>query len=284
MAILKTRADAEAFSREDPFILEGLRRVVPAGVTRRVMRIEWFADEGFWEAFYPFLFSPQRFAAGAPESEAIARLTGVERGRVLDLACGPGRHAIAFAQAGFRVTGVDRSKFLLAQAARSAAEVEWVHEDMRAFVREGEFDLAVCMLNSFGYFEDDAENRKVLENVRRSLRPGGRFVLDVLGKEVLERTFQPTAAETIPGVGTYVTERAWADNFGKLENRWTLTREDGAVLRFVMRHWVYSARELELMLRDAGFETLQFFGDLSGAAYGPEAKRLIALGSRRRSG
>ncbi len=245
---------------------------------------EWFADEEFWEAFYPFVFSAPRLAGGQPESEAIARLTGVHGGNVLDLACGPGRHAIAFSRAGFRVTAVDRSKFLLGKGARAAPEVEWVNEDMRSFVRESEFELAVCMLSSFGYFEDDADNRKVLENVCRSLRPGGRFVLDLLGKEVLEKTFQSAAAETIPGVGTYVTERAWADNFSKLENRWTLTREDGAARRFRMRHWVYSARDIERRLRDAGFADVQLFGDLSGAPYGRDAKRLIAVGSTRRSG
>jgi SAM-dependent methyltransferase len=242
---------------------------------------EWFSDETLWKAFYPFLFGPKRLDAGTSESEAIVRLTGVNGGRLLDLACGPGRHAIAFREAGLRVTGVDRSKFLLDKAARAAAEVEWVNEDMRSFAREDEFDLAICMLSSFGYFEDDADNRKVLENVRRSLRPGGCFVLDVVGKEVLARIFQPAAADTVPGVGTYFSERRWVDAFTKLENDWTIVSETGEAKRYRMRHWVYSARELELMLRDAGLGDVRFFGSLSGEPYGPGASRLIALATRR---
>jgi len=148
---------------------------------------------------------------------------------------------------------------------------------MRGFVRKGAFDLAVCMLSSFGYFEDDSDNRKVLENVRRSLRSGGRFVLDVMGKELLSRIFQPTSAQSIAGVGTYFTQRAWAADFTKLENQWTLVPENGAVQRHVVRHWVYSARELELMLRDAGLRSVRFFGSLSGEPYGPGASRLIAV-------
>lgn len=163
-------------------------------------------------------------------------------------------------------------------------EVEWVHADMRAFVRDSAYDLALCMFSSLGYFEDDADNRKVLDNVRRSLHPGGRFVLDVLGKEVLMRIFQPADVETVPGAGIYAVERRWADHGRKLENRWTVMREDGHVERFVMRHWVYSAADLDAMLAQAGFEDVRFFGDLSGAPYGPQAKRLIALASRRRSG
>jgi SAM-dependent methyltransferase len=244
---------------------------------------EWFANEALWEALYPFLFSAQRFAAGESESAAIARLTGLDRGRLLDLACGPGRHALPFSKAGLRVTGVDSSKFLLGKAARTAAKVEWVNEDMRSFVREGEFDLVVCMLSSFGYFEDDADNRRVLENVCRSLRPGGCFVLDVIGKEVLAKMFQPTAADIVPGVGTYFSQRKWVADFTKLENDWTLVSEEGAVQRYRMRHWVYSARELELMLRDAGLGDVRFFGSLSGEPYAPGASRLIAL-ARRRSG
>jgi SAM-dependent methyltransferase len=91
---------------------------------------EWSADEGLWEAFYPFMFSEERFAAGQSESKAIARLVGVDRGHLLDVGCGPGRHAIPFCEAGFRVTGVDSSRFLLDKAAQkvacSAASVEWV--------------------------------------------------------------------------------------------------------------------------------------------------------------
>jgi SAM-dependent methyltransferase len=242
---------------------------------------EWFANEALWEALYPLLFSAQRFAAGESESAAIARLAGLHRGRLLDLACGPGRHAIAFAKAGFEVTGVDRSRFLLSKAAGTQAKVEWVNEDMRSFAREGEFDLAICMLSSFGYFEEDADNRRVLENAYRSLRSHGCLVLDVVGKEVLARIFQPTAADTVPGVGTYFSERRWVDAFTKLENDWTIVSEAKEAKRYRMRHWVYSARELELMLRDAGFTGVRFCGSLSGEPYAPGANRLIALATRR---
>jgi SAM-dependent methyltransferase len=245
---------------------------------------EWFADEGLWQAFYPFMFTPERLAAGPLESEAIARCLGVHSGRLLDLGCGPGRHAIPFCEAGFRVTGVDSSAFLLGKAAEEAARrqarVEWVKQDMRTFVREGAFDVAVCMLTSFGYFEDDDDNRRVLQNVGRSLVAGGRFVLDVMGKELLAGIFQPSGAQTIPGAGTHFIQREWLDNFSRLENRWTLVTEEGAVHRHSLRHWVYSARELELMLLDSGFAGAQFFGDLSGQPYGPSASRLIAVARR----
>ena len=247
-------------------------------------RTEWFADETFWEVLYPFLFTKGRFAAAAGEVEEIMHLAGIGSGTLLDLACGPGRHAVCFAKAGFNVTGVDLSRFLLRKAADHALlqhqSVEWVEQDMRSFVRPEAFDLALSMLSSFGYFEADEDNRKVLQNICQSLRPEGRFVLDIAGKEILARIFQPVSAESLPGVGTLFVRRAFVGDYSQIENEWTYISEEDTVKRYVMRHWVYSARELRLMLHDAGFKLVDFFGELSRKRYEPGAGRLIAVATR----
>jgi 2-polyprenyl-3-methyl-5-hydroxy-6-metoxy-1,4-benzoquinol methylase len=126
----------------------------------------------------------------------LIALTGLPSGTVLDFACAPGRYTIPLAQRDFRVTGVDCTSFLLDKARTYATtahvQVEWVQDDMRRFSRAHAFDLAVNLVTSFGYFETPQEHRRVVQNVAASLKPGGRFVLDVLGKEVLARIFQPT--------------------------------------------------------------------------------------------
>jgi len=166
---------------------------------------DWFADDAFWEATYPFMFPETRFAGAGEEIDRVLALAGMTPGAggaVLDLACGPGRHSVALAARGFAVTGVDRSAFLLDRARARAAELgaaaEWVHADMRDFVRPAAFDLALCLFTSFGYFTDDADNQRVLAQVAASLRPGGRCVLDVAGKEVLARIFRPAGVRDIP--------------------------------------------------------------------------------------
>src|SRR4051812_24553089 len=93
---------------------------------------DWFADESFWETTFPFMFPESRIAAAGEEVEQFLALAQITGGKALDLACGPGRHAVALAQRGFAVTGVDRSEFLLRHARDRASDadqaIEWVRE------------------------------------------------------------------------------------------------------------------------------------------------------------
>jgi SAM-dependent methyltransferase len=108
-----------------------------------------------------------------------------EGSTILDLACGPGAHAVEFAIRGYLVTGVDQSSSLISRA-RAAADarnlrIEWIRGDMRKFRRPSAFDLVCSLYASFTYF-DDVTNRLVLENVHASMKPGGVLVLGVIGR------------------------------------------------------------------------------------------------------
>ncbi len=179
---------------------------------------DWYADEAFWVETYAYMFPEPRFEAAADEVLKLIELTGCESGAVLDLGCGPGRHAIPFAKRGFAVTGVDRTPWLLekarARATAERADVEFVLEDMRRFERPARFDLAISMLTSFGYFDDPAENLAVLRSVHTSLKPGGAFVLDTMGKEIIARIFEATASEELEGGGILVQRRTVIDDIG----------------------------------------------------------------------
>src|SRR5260370_11372420 len=111
--------------------------------------MDWFENDDFWRDLYPYMFAADRFSASQEQVEQIIKLTGFTGRTVLDLCCGPGRHAIAFAQRGIEVTAVDRSPFLLDRARERASEaavsVEWILEDMRRFIRRAMFDLS-CSL------------------------------------------------------------------------------------------------------------------------------------------
>src|SRR2546422_3084716 len=161
---------------------------------------EWFTDESFWRELYPFMFPDTAFTVAEEQVDRALALTGVQAGAVLDLCCGPGRHAIPLAKRGFTVTGVDRTSFLLekarARAATARVSVEFLLEDMRRFRRPESFDLAVNMFTSFGYFEDKAHDLEVLRHVHESLKAGGVFLLDMVSKEWLAKVFQADRKST----------------------------------------------------------------------------------------
>ena len=162
--------------------------------------MQWFENEAFWQTFYPYMFGERKMAAAPVEVERVLALSGVERGRVLDLCCGPARHSLILAQKGFEVTGVDRSPFLLSKAreATAGAGVELVEADMRDFVRPAAFDLALSLFTSFGYLDTREEDLAVLRNVRASLKKGGVFVIDVTSKEYVASQRQATPGSSGP--------------------------------------------------------------------------------------
>jgi SAM-dependent methyltransferase len=146
---------------------------------------------------------------------------------------------------------------------------------MRRFVRPDTFDAAFSMFTSFGYFEQPADNQQVLINVYSSLKKGGVFLLDMVGREILARIFQ---------------SRDWREHNGtlllherKMENNWTIMRnrqiliKDNQKKEFVITHWIYSGSELAEMFRESGFSSVDLFGSLEGAPYDQDAKRLIVV-------
>lgn len=91
---------------------------------------EWFENESFWRRFYPYLFTGERMLSAREEMDDIFALVGFQPRAVLDLCCGPGRHAVEIAKRGIAVTGVDRTAFLLKKAALRAKKekvrIEWI--------------------------------------------------------------------------------------------------------------------------------------------------------------
>lgn len=242
--------------------------------------MDWFEDDDFWREFYPAMFPPERFAAAEEQATRIIDLTGFTGRTVLDLCCGPGRHAVGFAQRGFQVTGVDRSKFLLERARERAhdanIEIEWVEQDMRLFQRSDAFDLACSLFTSFGYFQDESDNLRVLRNVHESLAGGGVFVVDVVSKEKVARAWQNAFYTRLEDGSLLLQRPEVCADWTRIRNEWVLVKEDRAK-SFIFEHTIYSGRELKELLINAGFAQVTLYGDLEGNPYGLDAKRLIAI-------
>jgi SAM-dependent methyltransferase len=213
------------------------------------------------------------------EVDGLERLTGIRPpARVLDEACGQGRHAIELARRGYDVVGHDLSAYLLGVAderARAAGlGIRWVRGDMR-HPPQGPFDLALNLFTALGYFEEDVENQAVLNAIRRVLTPGGQFVLEVLNGDWRVRDFEPTGWYT-DGKVTVVEERQLDSSGRRMRVRQTIERkgelqETTHVLR------LYGAAELEGMLREAGFGRIDMYGDWDGSPMTAQSPRILAV-------
>lgn len=241
---------------------------------------EWFEDEAFWITMYPYMFPSERFTLAEEQVEKILTLLEFQGTEVLDLCCGPGRHAVLLAKRGLQVTGVDRTPFLLEKAKergrREQAKIEWVLADMRDFIRPQAYDLVLNMFTSFGYFDDKDDDLAVLQNIYQSLKPNGICLIDVMGKERLARVFQAASAIDMPDGSLLVQRHEVFDAWSRIRNEWILIK-DGQAHSFKFHHTLYSGQELKDRLAQAGFEKVQLYGDLDGNPYDIEARRLVAV-------
>jgi hypothetical protein len=114
-----------------------------------------------------------------------------------------------------------------------------------------------------------------LENIYKSLKDGGKFLIDIVGKEVLARVFQERRWQEEDGV-IVLEEAKLAADWSSIDSRWIIItdgRRDEC--RFTLR--LYSAAELVELLKGCGFGKVEVFGDLSGSPYDQMAKRLVVL-------
>jgi SAM-dependent methyltransferase len=243
----------------------------------------WYEDDLFWLHFAPVMFQDERWAAAGVEARETARLLGMpEGGALMDSCCGVGRHTVEFARMGFQVTGVDRTEGYL-EAAQETADaegvvIEFIQGDIREFVRPEYFDGIANLFTSFGYFESIDEDVRTLQNYYESLKIGGKVIIDVIGKELLARNFQPSEWYEYDG-GYVIAEYGIIEDWSRLLNRWIYYR-DGSRFEYTFSHRVYSAAELEGLLRRTGFGSIQIFGDFDSRPYDARAERLIIVAEK----
>ena len=218
------------------------------------------------------------------EAEAgfVIRTLDLEPGdRVLDLCCGTGRHAVPLAQAGLEVTGLDMSEEYLAMA-RSAAEnagvnVRFVCGDMREIPFRGEFDAVVNLFTAFGYFEDDADDQRVIDGAASALRPGGRLLLDLLNRDWVAANY--VRSETREGRdGTvYMEQRNFDPVAGRNHVEFTVTSPDGAQRKVNHHIRLYVATEISRMIDRAGLTLERSYGGYDGNLLSVETRRMILV-------
>ena len=243
----------------------------------------WHERDSFWETAGPVLFTEGRWENAPAEVEAMVALLGLPPGaKVLDLCCGVGRHSLELARRAFQVTGLDRTAAYLQEARGRASEegleIEFIQEDMRTFDRPDVFGAVINYFTSFGYFESEEDDRRVVENAFSSLRSGGVLLMDMMGKEILARIFSDRGWREEDGM-LILEDREVAPDWSTVYNRWIILKDRGR-REVTVTTRLYSAAELSSLLKECGFGRVEVYGDLSGAPYDMQAKRLVVVAQR----
>jgi SAM-dependent methyltransferase len=253
-----------------------MRKVDPSPPGARKWWEEMFSEE-FLRAI-PIL-SPKQLER---EVAFIDEALGVDRGaRILDLACGAGQHAVELASRGYDLVGFDLSQSQLDWAGGLAQErnqrLQFTYGDMRDLSYLEAFDAVYSWNTSFGFFEEE-KNVDVAQRVFRALRPGGRFLLDVINRDFVvaqqpgQTWFEGDGCVCIDDVSIdFITSRM------KVKRTLMLTNGKNRECNYSVR--IYGLHELGKMLHDVGFKVLNVSGrpEMPGVFFGATSPRIIIL-------
>ncbi|MCX7016480.1 MAG: class I SAM-dependent methyltransferase [Candidatus Sumerlaeota bacterium] len=202
---------------------------------------------------------------------------------VLDLCCGAGRHLLLLRHLGARVVGFDLSRQLLETAANDLAAHDFppslVQGDMAHLPFSGAFDLAINLFTSFGYFDSDAENARVLREAAEALKRGGRFVLDFMNAPWVRASLVPHSVEQTATRLRVDTRRAIEGDPPRVVKRVRVS--GGRVEREIVESVrLFERADLEAMLSEAGLRVAGAWGDFDGRPYGEMAPRCLLLAEK----
>jgi SAM-dependent methyltransferase len=235
---------------------------------------DWFGEE--YLALYPHRDKDEARAG----VELLLGASGRPDGQILDLACGAGRHLLEFERVGLSAVGLDLSSTLLEQARRNGPELLLVQGDMRNLpFADSRFEVVVNFFTSFGYFAEPEEDERVLAEIRRVLRAGGWFMLDFLNADRVREGLVARDERTVNG-RRVVQERRLEEGGSVVVKEILIFGPDGEELEgtYFERVRLYTPNELAAMLRAAGLQPDDAYGDYSGAGTCHDCPRYILLG------
>lgn len=197
-----------------------------------------------------------------------------EDAKILDLACGKGRHSKYLHQLGFEVTGADLSENNIAEASKNSTErLHFKVHDMRETFEE-KYDAIFNMFTSFGYFDEDADNLKTLISIKESLSEYGFAVIDFLNVANVIENLIPKETKVCNNIAFHL-HRYYKNGFIYKEINF---EDKGISYHFTEKVRALSLRDFEVMMEKAGIYLLSIFGDYKLKKYHPtESERLIMI-------
>jgi SAM-dependent methyltransferase len=245
-----------------------------------VEQSQWF-QHWFDTSFYHQLYGNRNETEAADfVNELLMELNPVPGSAMLDLGCGAGRHSKFLAAKGFDVTGIDLSGASIRMARRSEADnLRFFLRDMREPFGTNLFDYVFNFFTSFGYFEDDSDNCKVISNMSAALKPGGIVLIDYINAPVAVGKIIPLEIKEIDGAVYSITK--WTDD----RNIYKRISIDAAFsddpVEYIEQVAKLSVNEFEKMFSVNGLVLEELFGDYHLHPYRPETSPRLILKARK---
>lgn len=240
----------------------------------------WY-QEWFSSPFYHKLYFEHDEAEAEAFIKALVNRTGMHPGaRVLDIACGRGRHSKILASLGFDVTGIDLSPESIEMAKASEREnLQFYVHDMRLPFWGNYFDYAINLFTSFGYFRTRREHEAALRTMAKSLKQGGLFVIDYLNVHFIEDHLQPAETREIGDTRYNITR--WDDELHFYKKIIITDPSIPAPVEYTERVTKFSLGDFTEMLAFQGLQVQEVFGDYDFSPYDVRKTRRMIIMARK---
>lgn len=199
--------------------------------------------------------------------------------RILDLACGYGRHSIDLAQKGYSVTGYDLSPDYINQAKEEAEEaqanVTFCRMDMRSLDISEEFDVVLSLTTSLSFYSEEV-NKDIFRRIYKASKPGGIFLLDQGNISWAISMDGRHGTSQLPDGRVHSYRFDFDDKKCVLSKRVILEdkegrQESGWDIRY------YALPELDVIFEEIGFGIAQTYGDYDSSPYNAKSRRMIVI-------
>ncbi|MFH1802135.1 MAG: class I SAM-dependent methyltransferase [archaeon] len=163
-------------------------------------------------------------------------------------------------------------------AEKQKVEVSFKKANMLDLDYDCKFDCAINMWYSFGFFEKDSENLKVLKNFYNSLRKGGKFLMhtDVNMPRVFAGKFREYEKRSLGGGGFMRQIEFYSPETKRNHGVWVLEKNGKVEMKdYSVR--VYTKEEFEGMCKEVGFSKVEIYSDWNGSKYSPDSEDMIVV-------
>lgn len=217
----------------------------------------WFAS-WFDTPYYHILYKERNYREAQVFMDNLTHYLNLpEKAKVLDLACGKGRHSIYLNQLGYEVVGADLSENSIAEANKNSTEtLHFQVHDMRD-VFEDKFDAIFNLFTSFGYFENDEDNLTTLKAMKESLTEYGFAVIDFMNVNQVINNIVPEEIKTVNEIDFHI-KRYVADGHIYKEIDF---EDQGEKYHFTEKVKALTLQDFEVLMEEAGIFLLDIFGD-----------------------